>query len=160
MSDVRINRMRAAHRRESGLGLIEVLVAVLVLSVGILGVAALQATSLATSSHAMARGMATIASYSMLDAMRADVVAARRGDYDTIEPLQANACPDAGADLRQAQQHDWCTWLGSVLGVSGQVTGDIHCVGHDGNCTVTIIFDDGRRGFDDERETVVTKALL
>ena len=64
----RIGRLHA----QSGVGLIEVLVAVLVLSIGFLGIAALQAMSLSTNNSDMARSMATIASYSIMDAMRAD----------------------------------------------------------------------------------------
>lgn len=151
--------VRCCHR-EHGLGLIEVLVAVLVLSVAILGVATLQAASLATSGHAMARGMATMASYSMLDAMRADIAASRRGDYDTVEPLRADACPDAGGDLRHVQLHDWCQLLGSVLGATGETTGSIHCASDEGVCTLVITFNDARHGMEDDRQAVVTRALL
>ena len=53
--------------------MIEVLVAVLVLSIGFLGMAALQAMSLSTNNSAMARSLATINAYSILDSMRADI---------------------------------------------------------------------------------------
>ena len=69
--------------RQSGVGLIEVLMAVLVLSIAFLGMAALQALSMSTNNSAMARSMATIDSYSIMDAMRADAASARATAYNT-----------------------------------------------------------------------------
>src|SRR5690625_4897984 len=55
----------AALHAQKGVGLIEVLVAVLVLSIGLLGLAQLQAKSLSTNGSAMTRSMATMFSYSI-----------------------------------------------------------------------------------------------
>lgn len=148
-------------RRQRGVGLIEVLVAVLVLSVAFLGIAALQAMSLSTNNSAMARSMATMASYSILDAMRADLAAAKQGSYNTSTPLKANACPAAGTSMLSTQQHDWCAMLSSTLGAVETTTGSINCVGTEGDCTITIQFDDSRAGKGGERnQSVVTRAML
>ena len=148
-------------RQQRGVGLIEVLVAVLVLSIAFLGIAALQAMSLSTNNSAMARSMATMASYSILDAMRADLDAAKQGSYNTSAPLKANACPAAGTSMLSTQQHDWCEMLSSTLGAAETTTGSINCVGTEGDCTITIQFDDSRAGKGGERnQTVVTRAML
>ena len=89
--------VRVCARHQAGVGLIEVLVAVLVLSIGFLGVAALQARSLSTNNSAMVRSMATIASYSILDAMRADIAGARANAYN--KTIKGNACGKAGSTL-------------------------------------------------------------
>lgn len=155
--------------RQSGVGLIEVMVAVLVLSIAFLGIAALQAMSLSTNNSAMARSMATIASYSMLDAMRADVTAAGNGDYNTSSALKANACPSTTTTLAQAQTKLWCNQLGTTLGKVASTTGNINCAtttDSTGNksvaCTITIAFDDSRAGNVDgqSNQTIVTKAML
>ena len=52
--------------------MIEVLVAVLVMGIGLLGVAAMQATALRNNQSALERTQATIQTYSILDAMRAN----------------------------------------------------------------------------------------
>lgn len=149
------------RRRQRGVGLIEVLVAVLVLSIAFLGIAALQAMSLSTNNSAMARSMATMASYSILDAMRADLDAARQGSYNTDTPLKANACPDAGTAMLSTQQHDWCDMLRKTLGAAATTTGNISCVGTEGDCTITIQFDDSRAGKGGDRnQPVVTRAML
>lgn len=59
-------------KRASGFTLIEVLVAILVLSVGLLGLAALQATGLRNNHSATLRTIATLQAYDLADRMRAN----------------------------------------------------------------------------------------
>jgi type IV pilus assembly protein PilV len=156
----RAHHLCIAHAQR-GVGLIEVLVAVLLLSIAFLGVAALQAKSLSTNNSAMARSMATMASYSILDAMRADVAEAKAGGYNTSSPIKASACPAADTTLKNTQLNDWCVQLGQVLGQSDATTGSIACAGAQGDCTITITFDDSRAGKGGaSNQTVVTKGML
>jgi type IV pilus assembly protein PilV len=144
---------------QAGVGLIEVLVALLVLSIGFLGVAALEAFSLSTNNSAMARSMATINSYSVLDAMRADILNAQNGAYNTT--VSANSCPATGATLASQQLNQWCGSLGSALGMSTATTGTINCSGT-GACTITITFDDSRAGsaLGSNAQTFTTRGVL
>ncbi|MFC5526422.1 type IV pilus modification protein PilV [Rhodanobacter ginsengisoli] len=177
-SRVRSNYLTAitVPRRQSGVGLIEVLVAVLVVSIGFLGIAALQAMSMSTNNSAMARSMATVASYSILDAMRADINSAKHGDYNgTVTPataavpavggtaaIPANsaACPAAGTTLAAYQLSQWCGQLSTSLGSSTNTTGTISCDAN-GQCTVTIVFDDSRAGLGGgTQQKVITKGML
>ncbi len=64
-----------------GVGLIEVMVAILVLAVGLLGIAALQATTLRSSQGSLERSQAVIQTYGILDSMRANTAAAAGGAY-------------------------------------------------------------------------------
>lgn len=73
---------RNLPKRQRGVSLLEVLIAVLVLAIGILGVAALQATALRNNQGAAERTQAVIQTYTILDAMRANRDAALRGEYD------------------------------------------------------------------------------
>ncbi|MCS6948044.1 MAG: type IV pilus modification protein PilV, partial [Steroidobacteraceae bacterium] len=65
-----------------GFTLIEALIAVLVLSIGLLGIAGLQLASLQTNSVAYQRSQATMLAYDLLDRMRANRTAALNGAYD------------------------------------------------------------------------------
>lgn len=154
--------VRNRCKAQSGVGLIEVLVAVLVLSIGFLGVAALQAMSLSTNNSAMARSMATISSYSILDAMRADITTAGAGGYNTT--FAANACPAAAGTLASAQLNQWCSQLAKNLGASASTKGTIACTGASPDpvsCTVTIAFNDSRAGVGgSSNQQIVTKGML
>lgn len=163
MSSRRFPRMPGA-RHQGGVGLIEVLIAVLIVSIGFLGVAALQVMSLSTNNSAMARSMATVASYSILDAMRADRANAIGGKYDGT--VTGNACPavPGTVTLPGTQLHQWCEQLSQNLGAAATTTGNIACTKND--CTVTIKFDDSRSGNKGGVDattgltTIVTKASL
>lgn len=69
-------------RRSSGFSLIEVLVSVLVLGVGVLGMAALQLNALKYNQTAAVRSQATFLAYDITDRMRANRTKARAGNYD------------------------------------------------------------------------------
>ena len=147
---------------QRGVGLIEVLVAVLVLSIGFLGMAAMQARSLSMNNSAMARSMATMDSYSILDAMRADLVSAQTGAYNGA--VNASACPTATGTLADAQLTQWCSQLAAGLGASASTTGTINCIGTQGVCTVTVTYNDSKSESaatdTSGMQTVTTQAML
>jgi type IV pilus assembly protein PilV len=153
-------RLSRVASRQSGVGLIEVLVAVLVLSIAFLGIAALQAMSLSTNNSAMARSMATINSYSIFDAMRADKASALSSTLPYNTTVKGNACPAAGTTLAGAQLNQWCRQLAGSLGASADTQGKVVCT-TTGECQVTISFNNTRAGVSSSNiQTVVTEAML
>jgi type IV pilus assembly protein PilV len=148
--------------RQRGVGLIEVLVAVLILSIGFLGVAALQARSLSMNNSAMAHSVATMQSYSIIEAMRADLAAAQSLAYNGT--VTANACPTATGTLADEQLTQWCNQLAAGLGASASTTGTINCIGTQGICTVTVTYDDSKSESTatdtSGTQTVTTQAML
>lgn len=159
---VRNQSLGSTATRQSGVGLIEVMVAVLVLSIAFLGIAALQAVSLSTSNDSMARSMATIVSYSILDGLRADSANAKATLYNTAAASPSTAtCPAASGSLVNYQNNQWCTQLAANLGASALTTWAILCDAS-GTCTVTITFTDNRvgQGAIAQAQTIVTRAVL
>lgn len=65
-----------------GFTLLEVLIALFVLSVGLLGLATLQATSLRYNSDSYFRTQSNVLAYDIMDRMRANVARVTAGDYD------------------------------------------------------------------------------
>lgn len=150
---------------QSGVGLIEVLVAVLVLSIGFIGIAALQARSLSTNNSAMTRSMATVASYSILDAMRADLANAVGGAYNFsgTSAVKASGCPAASGSLANAQLSQWCKI--DLVPLGSSTTGSISCSAAVGTstafCTIIVQFDDSRAGLGGSAtQQVTTQAML
>lgn len=144
------------RRHQAGISMIEVLVAILVVSIGFLGMAALQAKAMSTNNSAMARSLATVASYSILDAMRVD----RANAAQYVGTVTADNCPAAGATLASYQLNAWCTQLGTALGALPTTTGTVACTNTD-VCTVTIQFDDSHAGAGGSaQQQIVTVAAL
>ena len=65
-------RNPSSIRRQRGVGLIEVLVSLLVMAIGMLGLAALQSLAMRNSQSSLDRTQAVYQIYSILDAMRAN----------------------------------------------------------------------------------------
>jgi type IV pilus assembly protein PilV len=96
--------------RARGFTLIEVLVALVVLSIGLLGLASLQLSSLRWNHGASLRSQATLLAYDIVDRMRANQVAARNGEYDVGFGATGTAGTVAGDDRIR-----WKTILGQTL---------------------------------------------
>lgn len=137
----RTHRAHPSPRRASaGVGLIEILVAVTILAFGLLGIAAMQATTLRNSQSASERSEAAIATYAMLERMRANYAVASNGGYD----LAAMTCnPPTATDLVTTDQRDWILSLKDRLGDSDKTCGQIvNCGGL--TCKIIVQWDDSR----------------
>src|SRR4051794_861854 len=86
----------------SGVTLIEVLIAVLVMAIGLLGIGALQATAIRNNQAASERTQAVIQSYAILDAMRANLHSTRNGDYALLSTLTCESGAVDGDDSAMA----------------------------------------------------------
>lgn len=133
-------RNEACHNTtQRGFSLLEALIAVLVLSIGLLGVAALQANALRNNQSSLERSMAVAQSYSILEAMRANVAAARNRNYD----IGMTCVAPAGGSLITNDQRRWILDLQANVGVSA--CGSIACsAATPGLCTITVQWDDSR----------------
>ena len=133
------SRSAGEFSRQCGAGLIEVLVAVLILAIGLLGIAAMQATALRNNQSSLERTQATIQTYSILDAMRANAEAARAGAYNL-----ARTCTPPTSTGTLAQR-DLVRWFGDMRGAMGATNGTCGTITQSGDVfTVTVEWDDGR----------------
>ncbi len=97
-------------KREHGMTLVEALVALVVLSVGLLGVAGLQLSSLRNNHNAHLRSQATALTYDIMDRMRANRVAARAGEYNV-----ALTGTISGATVAATDVNAWRAALAATL---------------------------------------------
>lgn len=151
--------MHTAKSRQKGVGMIEVLIALFVLAIGMLGIAALQATALRNSQSSMERSQATMLSYNLFDAMRADLANARAGNYQFASTCSSGNAPTLGTPLAQQQVDSWYQDLEANMGdnACAQVTA---CSSATQACTITIQWDDARGKGGSNAEQVVTVSRL
>ena len=109
-----------------GMSLIEVLVAVVVVSIGLLGIAALQVTTLQNNHNSLLRTQASALADDIIDRMRANRNAALAGEY-----LKVMGTPAAGASRAKLDLISWQNALATILprakdgsGADGSVTVD------------------------------------
>jgi len=135
-------------RHQRGASLLEVLISVLILAVGLLGIAAMQATALRNTQGSLERSQAVIHSYAILDAMRANRAQAIAGSYN----LAMCATPAAAGTLAT---NDQAAWIASMRADMGQNTcGTISC-DTTGACTIGVQWDEGRASDAGASATVV-----
>jgi len=96
-----------ALKRQSGFSLLEVLIAVVILSVGLLGLAGMQVTSLKYVTSSLQRTQATSLAYDMLDRIRVNP----NGIYTTL--VTAPASDFSGTTSSHSGSNDDC--LGNVV---------------------------------------------
>lgn len=112
MSKVKHIRSGAAQR---GLSLIEVLVAVVIISLGMLGMAGLQASSLRGSQSAVYRAQAAQFAADMAERMRGNLGAAKE-----YEIAIGDAVP-AGTEVKNLDRADWLARLATLPGGTGAI---------------------------------------
>jgi type IV pilus assembly protein PilV len=101
---VRPSTKPARRTSQRGTTLIETLVALLVLSIGLLGVAGLQLTSLRNNRSAHLRSQAQVMAYDITDRMRANRNVALAGNYNIAMGASASAGTLVGDDLVRWKQ--------------------------------------------------------
>ncbi len=86
MTRIRIGKIRRRAKGESGFSMIEVLIALVVLALGLLGFALLQTMNLRYTQSANQRTQATNLAYDLIDQMRANSLAAAQYQAATFLP--------------------------------------------------------------------------
>jgi type IV pilus assembly protein PilV len=142
--------MRSHITKNRGFTLLEILIAVVVLSVGLLGIAGLQALGQQSNHSAYLRSQATALAYDIIDRMRANKAGVSSGDYNAIDTT-ANTYTDPGcasstctsSQMAQFDMYDWQQDLSTQLPTgNGKVVG----AGSGSIFTVTVMWDDDRNG--------------
>ena len=101
--------------------MLEVLITIVILSLGLLGFAGLQAYSLKTNRIALQRSLATMYAYSIIDCMRVNRVQALAGSYN-LAALSSSQATDHST-VAKDDVHDWLDAIhGDLPNGMGKIT--------------------------------------
>lgn len=124
-----MNPLHSLSRAQRGVSLLEVLVTIVVLSLGLLGVSSLHVNGMKNSYSAFLRAQAAQYAYDMTDRMRANRAAAVAGSYN----LAMDAGAPAGNTLVDLDRAEWLAQLQGLPGGDGSIN-----VTNAGVATVTV----------------------
>ncbi len=142
--------------REAGFSLIEVMIAILIMGIGLLGYAMLQTMSVRFTQSANYRTQATDLTYEMLDQIRSNRVngASYAGSYAATT---ADCAPAFNTTVSTADYiKDWSCRMGKALG--GTATAKVVASGND--VTVSVSWGDERWNADAGDTTFSAKTTL
>ncbi|WP_020394635.1 type IV pilus modification protein PilV [Thiolinea disciformis] len=131
---------------QQGIGLIEVLITVVILSIGLLSVASLQARSVKNNTSSLERSMAILLTYSIADAMRVDRAHALAGSFDIgLTETPVSSANLASGNMLTFAQNTLNQWRSSTKNLLGETaTSSVECNNTTEICQVIIQWDDSR----------------
>ena len=130
---------------QKGFTLMEVLIAVLILSIGLLGLASLQANGLRSNFGSYARSQAVLMANDMADRIRANPTQAAAGSYNNITATVADpGCLAADCTSVEMASHDIAAWYTNLQNTLPMGTGTV--AGNGTVFTISVMWDDDRSG--------------
>lgn len=119
--------MLKLKQSQLGLSLVEAMIALLVISIGLLGIAALQLTAMNQNSSSLNHGQAVRYAYDMSDRIRANMVEFDRYkgiDTDTGYSQDCTGSPCSSTEIVDADAADWETMVENLPGGRGRIVDD------------------------------------
>ena len=137
--------MSAMPGRARGFTLIEVMVSLVVLSVGLLGIGKLVLFSARANDSAYLRGQATAMAYEILDNMRANRATAIQHGYDstlTTVPASPGSCIASSCSNTTLATYDLYQWKTRLAASLPSGEGAVVTAGTPSTATITVQWDD------------------
>jgi type IV pilus assembly protein PilV len=135
--------MLAKKHLQQGVTLVESMIALLVISIGLLGIASLQITAMSQNASSLNHSQAVWYAYNMSDRIRANMN--QFSNYDGIDTdtsysqdCLGSAC--SNAQMLQADAADWATMITNLPGGRGLITSTADGI------VVTVMWDDEGTG--------------
>ncbi len=148
-----IGRSRSAAHRQHGLGLIDVLIALVVLSIGLLGLAGLQTFAMQYNHGAYVHTQANNFAADMADRMRVNRGPAIDGDYN----IDFGESPPSGDSVAAQDLNEWINAVAQTLpGGEGAVVID----SSDGTGTIRLRWDGGEIDGDEVDADVPSQLVM
>jgi type IV pilus assembly protein PilV len=124
-----VDGVRTRQASQHGFTLIEVLITIVILAIGLLGLAALQGFSLKNSHGSFYRSVASQQAYDMADRIAANLAGVAAGNYDNLTatiPTNPN-CITSGCSAANMALTDQYQWLRANAVVLAGGSGTVRC---------------------------------
>lgn len=147
-----VKQYKTRPRLQSGFTLLEVMIALVIFSIGLLGLAGLQAGGLRSNTQAQLRTIAVIQAYDMAERIRANPRGVEDGDYNAFDDTTPTAedCISATCTAAEMATYDYYEWETSTQRVLPSGHGTITSAAVGGGVTtlftVTVMWDEERTG--------------
>ena len=128
--------MKITHQsKQTGFTLLEVLIALVILSVGLLGLAGIQQTGVRNNHNALLRSQASFLAYEVVDYMRSNLVGVQLLHYDAVAAPTAPVCGEASAcdntAANRMADYDLVNWYNNLTAALPNGNGTIACTDSD-----------------------------
>lgn len=143
---IKFSSLKKIPNNQSGFTLLEILITILIMTIGLLGLAGLQVVALRSNNTSYLRSQAVIQAYDMADRMRANLPGVVAGAYNAISGTPtAQDCESSTCTPAQMATYDARQWniANAALFPSGQGT---VVSGANSTFTIAISWDDDRDG--------------
>jgi type IV pilus assembly protein PilV len=136
-----VTRCRRGGRLQRGFSLVEVLVALLVLAIGLLGLATLQTVGIKFNQESYLRSQAVLIAYDIIDRIRANPAAKSAGSYDSVTTSATYTAPTCTGAVNcttsQIVTYDLANWKARIASTLPAGTGAISTSGTRRTVTIT-----------------------
>lgn len=154
--------MNIQMHKQQGSSLIEMMVALFVLAIGMLGIMSMQVKSMQFNQSAYYYGQAVYLANEIVESMRSNSGVAHTYliELDEVNPNPQADCSLAGVICSPAQLRDWdlSRWRENV---SGTLVSGTSSITNNGNFyTITVQFDDSRSDPNGDKGTVLGEYVL
>ncbi|WP_455374919.1 type IV pilus modification protein PilV [Kaarinaea lacus] len=142
--------------QQKGFSIIEVLISVLVISIGLLGMAGLQTTGIQQSHNSYLKTQASMLAYDMADRMRSNLQGVAAGHYNSInngtldlitsEPVCADTNACTAEEIASIDIYQW-TSADTTGSISAALPSGHGMVSNNGGVfTISVLWDENRTG--------------
>ncbi len=133
--------MTKLHHKQRGTSLIEVLVSLVVLALGLLGVAGMQMSALRSNQVAYEMSAATMLASSIAERMQANRKAANGGEYNLA--MASGTCTGpSGTSLAKVHLRNWIAEMQTTGMLGSSSCGSVNC--NAGVCQIVVQWTDSR----------------
>ncbi|HFB66202.1 MAG TPA: type IV pilus modification protein PilV [Aeromonadales bacterium] len=142
-------------KSKKGFSLLEVLISMVIIAVGLLGIAGLQIAGINNNHSAYVRSQATVLANDIIDRMRANRISAENGNYD----LTIAESKPSGTSLEDIDRKQWLDNIANIL-PEGDASIATSSGGGNTIITITIQWNDSRGANGSTTQQFKTETVL